>query len=82
MRSRLPGHQLEHAREQDVQECIDKIGRIGSLIFSTINLTSGFWQMMLNPECRNFTLPGFRQFEWNASPTVWACWERPDHSRG
>jgi len=56
---------------RDVQECIDEIGRAGSTIFSTIDLTSGFWQMMLNPECRKytaFTLPGIGQFEWNASP--------------
>ena len=56
---------------RDVQECIDEIGRAGSKIFSTIDLTSGFWQMMLNPECRKFTaftLPGLGQFEWNASP--------------
>jgi hypothetical protein len=55
---------------RDVQECIDKIERMGSSIFTTINLTSGFWQMMLNPECRKyttFTLPGLGQFEWNAS---------------
>jgi hypothetical protein len=56
---------------RDIQECIDEIGRMGSSIFSTIDLTSGFWQMMLNPECRKytaFTLPGLGQFEWNASP--------------
>ena len=56
---------------RDVQECIDEIGRAGSSIFSTIDLTSGFWQMMLSPECRKytaFTIPGVGQFEWNASP--------------
>jgi hypothetical protein len=56
---------------RDVQECIDKIERAGSSIFSTIDLTSGFWQMMLSPECRKytaFTIPGVGQFEWNASP--------------
>jgi hypothetical protein len=56
---------------RDVQECIDKIGRAGSSIFSTINLTSGFWQMMLSPECRKYTtfmILGVGQFEWNASP--------------
>jgi hypothetical protein len=54
---------------RDVQECIDKIGRAGSSIFSTIDLTSGFWQMMLNPECRKyatFMIPGVSQYEWNA----------------
>jgi hypothetical protein len=56
---------------RDVQECIDKIGRAGSSLFSTIDLTSGFWQMILNPECRNntaFTIPRVRQFEWNTLP--------------
>ena len=37
---------------RDVQECIDEIRRAGSTIFLTIDLTSEFWQMMLNPECR------------------------------
>ncbi len=55
----------------DVLECIDEIGRSGSSIFKTIYLTSGFWQMMLNPLCRKytaFTLPGLGQFKWNPSP--------------
>ena len=63
--------QVDKYSMRDVQECIDEIGRAGSTIFSTIDLTSGFWQMMLNPECRKytaFTLPGLGQFEWNASP--------------
>ena len=63
--------QVDKYSMRDVQECIDEIGRAGSTIFSTIDLTSGFWQMMLNPECRKytaFTLPGIGQFEWNASP--------------
>ena len=40
------------------------------LFFPTIDLTSGFWQMMLNPECRKFTaftLPGIGQFEWSST---------------
>jgi hypothetical protein len=56
---------------RDVQECIDESGRAGSSIFSTIDLTSGFCQMMLSPECRKYTalmIPGVGQFEWNASP--------------
>ncbi|MGV0994312.1 MAG: reverse transcriptase domain-containing protein, partial [Mycobacterium sp.] len=56
---------------RDVHECIDEIGRMGSKIFTTIDLTSGFWQMMLKPESRAFTaftIPGIGQFEWNASP--------------
>jgi hypothetical protein len=56
---------------RDVQECIDKIGRAGSSIFSTIDLTSGFRQMMLSPKCRKYTtfmIPGVGQFEWKALP--------------
>jgi hypothetical protein len=56
---------------RDMQFCIEEIGRAGSTIFSTIDLTSGFWQVMLNPKCRKytaFTLPGLGKFEWNASP--------------
>ena len=51
---------------RDVQECINEIGRAGSSIFSTIDLTSEFKQMMLNPECRKFTaftLPRIKQFK-------------------
>jgi hypothetical protein len=39
--------------------------------FSTIDLKSGFWQMMPNPECRKytaFTITGVGQFECNVSP--------------
>ncbi len=32
-----------------VSECIGEIGRSGSTIFSTIDLTTGFWQMILHP---------------------------------
>ena len=56
---------------RDVQECIDEIGRAGSKIFSTLDLTSGFWQMLLNPDSQKytaFTVPGLGQFEWNSSP--------------
>ena len=56
---------------RDVQECIDEIGRAGSKIFSTLDLTSGFWQMLLNPDSQKytaFTIPGLGQFEWNSSP--------------
>jgi hypothetical protein len=35
---------------KDVQECISEIGRAGSTIFTTLDLTSGFWQIALDPE--------------------------------
>jgi len=52
---------------KDIQECISEIGRAGSTIFTTLDLTSGFWQMALNPKSRlytAFTVPGMGQFEW------------------
>ncbi len=52
---------------KDVQECISEIGRAGSTIFTTLDLTSGFWQMALNPKSwpyTAFTVPGMGQFEW------------------
>jgi len=56
---------------RDVTECISEIGRSGSTIFSAIDLTSGFWQMLLHPRSRPytaFTLPGKGQFQWVTSP--------------
>jgi Reverse transcriptase (RNA-dependent DNA polymerase) len=52
---------------KDVQECISEIGRAGSTIFTTLDLTSGFWQMALHPKSQPytaFTVPGMGQFEW------------------
>lgn len=56
---------------KDVSECIGEIGRSGSTIFSTIDLTSGFWQMLLQPKSRHytaFTISGLGQFEWITTP--------------
>ncbi len=56
---------------KDVSECIGKIGLSGSTIFSTIDLTAGFWQMILHPRARPytvFTVPGMGQFQWVTSP--------------
>jgi hypothetical protein len=52
---------------QDVQECISEIGCARSTIFTTLDLTSGFWQMALDPKSRPytaFTVTGMGQFEW------------------
>jgi len=54
-----------------VEECIATVGNDRSKIFSTLDLTSGFWQMQLKPDCREytaFTLPGVGQYEWKMSP--------------
>ncbi len=56
---------------KDVSECIGEIGRSGSTIFTTIDLTAGFWQMILHPRARpytSFTVPGMGQFQWITSP--------------
>jgi hypothetical protein len=56
---------------KDVSEFIGEIGRSGSTIFSTIDLTAGFWQMILHPRARPytaFTVPGMGQFQWVTSP--------------
>jgi len=56
---------------RDVSDCIDEIGHSESTIFSTIDLTSGVWQMVLKPQCREytaFTVYGMGQFEFQNSP--------------
>ena len=53
---------------KDVGECIGEIGRAGSTIFSTMDLTSGFWQLPLAQDsrsCTAFTCPGKGQFRYN-----------------
>ena len=50
-----------------VDDCLMEIGRKRSKIFSTIDLTSGFWQMQLAKGARPytaFTIPGWGQFQW------------------
>ena len=56
---------------KEISECIGDIGRAGSTIFTTLDLTSGFWQMPLHPQDSHFTaftVPGRGQFEWLTSP--------------
>ena len=56
---------------KEINECIGDIGRAGSTIFSTIDLTSGFWQMQIHPKDSHktaFTIPGLGQYEWTTSP--------------
>ena len=55
----------------DIEGCMNQIGRSGSRIFSTLDLTAGFWQMLLEPRCRPytvFTVPGMGQYQWVTSP--------------
>ncbi len=56
---------------KDINECINEIGNSGSSLFTTIDLTAGFWQMLLQPKSRPytaFTLPGKGQFQWVTTP--------------
>ena len=56
---------------KEINECIGDIGRANSTIFTTLDLTSGFWQMPLHPDDVHktaFTIPGKEQYEWITSP--------------
>jgi hypothetical protein len=56
---------------KEITECIGDIVRANSKIFSTLDLTSGFWQMKLDEQSQPltaFTIPGKGQFHWITSP--------------
>jgi hypothetical protein len=56
---------------KEISECIGNIGRANSTIFTTLDLTSGFWQMQLDEDSQKltaFTIPGKGQFHWITSP--------------
>jgi len=56
---------------KDISKCLGDIGRANSSIFSTLDLTSGFWQMKLEPDSQPltaFTIPNRGQFHWITSP--------------
>jgi len=56
---------------KEINECISDIGQAKSNIFSTLDLTSGFWQMKLEDKSQPltaFTIPGKGLFHWVTSP--------------
>jgi hypothetical protein len=55
----------------EITECIGNIGRADSTIFTTLDLTSGFWQMQLDEDSQKltaFTIPGKGQLYCITSP--------------
>ncbi len=56
---------------KEITECIGDIGRADSTIFTTLDLTSGLWQMQLDEDSQKltaFTIPGKGQFHCITSP--------------
>ena len=56
---------------RDVRECIDTVGKARSEIFSTMDITSSFWQLELEEAARQFTaftIPGVGRYQWNTTP--------------
>jgi Reverse transcriptase (RNA-dependent DNA polymerase) len=56
---------------KEITECIGDIGRANATIFSTLDLTSGFWKMQLDEESQPltaFTITGKGQYHWITSP--------------
>jgi hypothetical protein len=56
---------------KEITECIGDIGRANCTIFTTLDLTSGFWQMQLDEDSQRltaFTILGKGQFHWITSP--------------
>ncbi len=56
---------------KEITESFGEIGRANSTIFSTLNLTSGLWQMQLDEKSQPltaFTFPGQGQYQWIISP--------------
>ena len=50
-----------------LEACLADVGRMNSKVFSTLDLTSAFWQMALlegHQRYTAFTLPGFGQYCW------------------
>ncbi len=64
---------------KEITECIGDISRANLTIFSTLDLTSGFWQMQLDEKSQPlmaFTIPGKGQWDfWAALLAFNALWK-------
>ena len=61
----------EYCVNASVDECIDRLGSLNAKVMSTIDLTSGFWQLGLDPSVSPitaFTIPGYGRFEYTVCP--------------
>ena len=57
---------------REIRDCVDEIGSAGSKIFSTIDLTSGFWKQSLEESSRQYTtftvLGKGTRYQWTVTP--------------
>ena len=57
---------------KEVRECIDEVGKLKSDVFTTIDLTAGFWQQRLEEGSRQYTafsVPGKgARYQWKVTP--------------
>jgi len=70
---------------KEITECIGDIGRANSTMFSTLDLTSGFWKMPLDEKSQcltAFTIPGQGKYQLMTSPTgLLGCLASLPHGR-
>jgi hypothetical protein len=57
---------------KEVRECSNKVSKAHSMVLTTVDLTSGFWQQMLEEKSRHYTafsVPGKgARYQWRVTP--------------
>jgi hypothetical protein len=54
-----------------IDKCLETVGRAWSKVYLTLNCSSAFWQLQLQPSDRPFTaftIPGKGQYHWRICP--------------
>ena len=54
-----------------IDQCLEDIGHAQSKLISLLDLTNGYWQLMMDPDDKYltaFTIPGVGQFQWIGKP--------------